>query len=742
MPILIQPQELSSFASDPEKDNNQSDSSSSSSLSSDSSETHKNELIYPVLNSRGLKAQTIAVWCYLKPNSIAIFPPGETDLMSRIVKYSENYLGYERNQHKLTMLTPGQLSPLDIKSAYSVRPGSVVMIFPRTKNQVTIEISQLTVSFSLSVDISMSVYSLKKRVKKKQGIPIDRQELLFMEQALENNRRLLEYKVKNRSTLHLMIQAHFDLLLNVDTFWGISYRFYVDPCSTGTDVVKNVFRRTFSPKGPKEYNNIHEFIIPLHTLILSHRSRFVQWEPCLAGMGIKSGDTLLLTTVVHQNDRKSQNISVITESGQKYEVKASRYDRWSVVAFLLHGLTYIPVDFIKLYKDNQSLDLLRPIGEVAKGTSIVMNNVMTHVDGDLMFGVPLRVSLGNGIIENVKIAANKPVRRIKKRLEHWGVPNALQYQLLTDENKNLPNSSIIQNVVYDLKTTLSLKLEDFPVFVHTPDGVIYKTYTSVMQSIGHFKQKMQIKSGFNMDRCRLIIAGEELHEQDSAILYDAGVSLRTSIFVKLDSKFELFNVLGSSSVSSISIPFKPTASDIERTLKNNKNIPEGSYNCLLTFMYWFFVHRIVDKNKVSYQKQIKKRLPKAKDKLFPFTFTGNLQDNYPHGTQTLPPNYFPGISSPKAFPKAHHHIKSKKSPSFEPTQFLDAATAQGLQPSSSDSVAYGWHRSHMVPFPDIHHLPNKSQALSIAKVQDYLEGSNQFDPDRKQFTYLNSDDDV
>lgn len=164
MPIQIQPQELSGFTRDPEEEDNQSDfSSSSSSLSSDSSD---NELIYPVLNSKGPKAQTIAVWCFLKQHSIVIFPPGESDLTSRIVKYSENYLGYERNQHKLKMLTPGQLSPLDIKSAHSVRPGSVVMIFPRTKNQVNIEISQLNVSFSLSVDISMTVHSLKNCVRK------------------------------------------------------------------------------------------------------------------------------------------------------------------------------------------------------------------------------------------------------------------------------------------------------------------------------------------------------------------------------------------------------------------------------------------------------------------------------------------------------------------------------------------------------------------------------------------------
>lgn len=105
-----------------------------------------------------------------------------------------------------------------------------------------------------------------------------------------------------------------------------------------------------------------------------------------------------------------------------------------------------------------------------------------------------------------------------------------------------------------------------------------------------------------MDRCRLIIVGEEFYEYDLVIFYDVGVSLRILIFVKLDSQYEFFNVLGSFFVSSVSILFKFIIFDIERNLKNNKNILEGSYNCFLIFVYWFFVYRIVDKNKVFYRK--------------------------------------------------------------------------------------------------------------------------------------------
>lgn len=69
--------------------------------------------------------------------------------------------------------------------------------------------------------------------------------------------------------------------------------------------------------------------------------------------------------------------------------------------------------------------MLRLIGEVVKGNLIVMNIVMIYVDGDFMFGVFLRISLGNGIIENVKIVVNKFVRGIKKRFEYLGVFNVL-----------------------------------------------------------------------------------------------------------------------------------------------------------------------------------------------------------------------------------------------------------------------------------------------------------------------------
>lgn len=56
----------------------------------------------------------------------------------------------------------------------------------------------------------------------------------------------------------------------MDIFWGISYRFYVDLCSIGIDVVYNVFYRIFSLKGLKEYNSIYEFLILFYILMLSY----------------------------------------------------------------------------------------------------------------------------------------------------------------------------------------------------------------------------------------------------------------------------------------------------------------------------------------------------------------------------------------------------------------------------------------------------------------------------------------
>ncbi|XP_033751500.1 uncharacterized protein LOC117335539 [Pecten maximus] len=659
----------------------ESDEYESESYSDDSLD---DSMFYPILSVPGTNGQSIGVWSYLKFESIAIFSPSSGDTMQKIVKYAEQNLSYQRDQHKLMMLAPGQLTPIDIKTVYSVRPGSVIMIMPESCVFVTVDIGQLKASFTLTVDVTMTVYKIKSLVKKMKGIPIDRQEILYREKALENYRRLLEYRVTNKCTLYVMIQAHFDLLINIETFWGKTYRFYVDPCCTGTDVIYMVFNRTFSRGGPEDAG-IHELYVPIHVLVLQYKSSFVNSDYCLAYLGIHTGETLTLTTVGHRSNLNLQSISVVTESGERYGITVSKYDRWSILAFMLHGLTNVPVDLIRLYKDNQRMELSSVIGDLPNNTVIMMNVVLTHMDSDLVFGVPLRVNLGHGIIENIRVTPNKSVKSVKRKLERLGVPNATQYELVTG-NKKLVNKALVQNVVLDVKSPLLLQLDTFPVFAHTPDGIIYKTNTNVRQTIGEFKKKIQEKSSHPLSPCRIVMAGEELLGQDTSNLYEAGANVRSSLFIKTSHSTHCFFVIGNNWMVKVRVPVRPTSDDIRQSVWETKKVPECSINCILTLLHWFFMPRMSGKNNVPVQRRIKKRMPIAKEELIPMA-ENELAVETDFILEKRKDKFRPLILS------ATHSVHSKEGdltsrslnnnaaassfihpnvrPHFEPTQFLD-----------------------------------------------------------------------
>ena len=544
------------------------------------------------------------------------------------------------------------------------------MVMPRSKVNVIMEISQLKTKFSLLANVAATFHDVKVQVKLLKGVPIERQEILFMEKAMENNRRLYEYRVKNGSTLHVLIQVHFDLLIDVETFWGKTYRFYMDPCSTGRDVIRTVFSRTFSKYGTPDPGT-HEYYLPLHALVLKFNNKIVMWDVCLGRLDLKSGDKIVLTTVSQQNGMPLQAVKVVTESGEKFIFAVSKYERWSAIAFSLHGMTNIPVDLMRIYMNNTRVDFLSVIGIIPSGASIFMNVVMSDANSDILFGVPLRVNIGNGIVENVQIAVNKTTRSVKKKLERQGVPNATMYELMIN-NQKLANTTRIQDLSYSSSSPLTLHLEKFPIFAHAPDGMIYKTYSHARQTIEEFRQKMQLKSGLSMGQSRLIVCGTEIKADDSVALYDAGIGIKSSVFIQPSYEAELFFIQGSDWVGKIKFPVNPTFSDIHDAVFNNKKIPMQCVDCLLTFLYWYFAPRLSDKYREKLQNW--EQFPVSTDMLFPFhpnRLVGSLNSNRTKRSRKDPLTYS-SINSHKSWsiPKQHENQGSRIRQTFEPSQFL------------------------------------------------------------------------
>ncbi|KAK3585394.1 hypothetical protein CHS0354_020106 [Potamilus streckersoni] len=581
----------------------------------DSNESSESIADYIDIDFNGVVGRAIAVWSYKKQDNITLFTPIPDDTLYRIVKFAEDQLGFNRKDEKIMVLGPGEKEPKEIKDVYSIKPGCVVMIMPRSNVTVMVEINQLKEKFPIIIDPFATVFQVKSYIKKVKGIPIDQQDLLYRDKPMENCRRMFEYHLREKATLHVLIQVTFSLLINVETFWGKSYRLYTDHCNTGSDIIYRIFGRTFSKYGPEQVS-AHELYIPIHVLILQYQHKSFPLDYCLGHFNIRNGDTIIITTVGKESKLNMQVVKVITEMGDKYDIHVSQFDRWSVVAFMLHGVTDVPVDLIRLYKDKTILDLTSVIGEVSQHSVIMMNIMMVTIDNDLMFGIPIKIALGNGIIENIKMVPSKKVGNVKSKLQKLGVPNATLYELVIDDHK-LPNAIKLQDVIQDLRAPIHLKVEKFPIFVHGTDGTIYKTSVHVNQTFGSLKQKLSMKTGQSMSNCHFMISGQEFIEPDSVVLYDCGITTRTSIFLQTKSHIEVFYIYRANWLVKLKIPIKPTGTEIKKCIWDNKDIPEGSITCLQTLMFWYFYPRVSKKNQLPRKRASKKRIPPATLPLLP-----------------------------------------------------------------------------------------------------------------------------
>ena len=553
--------------------------------------------------------KAVVIWSFSRPDSLILFTPRHDDSLFRLVKYAEQNLAFDHLNERITVMDPGERQPREMRSNFSLKPGSVIMIMPRGDINVVVEINQLKAKFAIKVDVMCTVYEVKLYLKRMKGIPIDQQDILYHDRAMENSRRLYEYRVKNNSIMHVLIQVHFDLLINIETFWGKIYRLYVDRCSTGSDLIYTIFGRCFSRFGP-EHVSVHELYVPVHVLVLQHNNRSIHWEYCLGYFGIKNGDTLALTTVGRHSNLNMRPIRVISDTGVNYEITISQFDRWSVVAFIMHGLTNVPVDLIRLYKDTIELDFTSVIGNIPSHKAIMMNVTVTNVDTDMMFGVPLKIVLGHGIVENIKVSPTRTIKDLKTKLESMGVPIASLHELTISDYK-LVSHARVKDIIYDLELPLTLKVERFPIFVHTPDGVIYKTMIDVGHCLDDFKRKIEKKSGHAMSSCRIMLAGQEYLYPDHTTLYQNGFSPKISVFIQTKDFFQTFYITKGSALIRMRIPARPTADDIKRSIWEYQEIPEGSMTCLQTFFFWFFHPRVSRKYLLNKKRKSRIRYPAA-----------------------------------------------------------------------------------------------------------------------------------
>ena len=150
-------------------------------------------------------------------------------------------------------------------SDYNVPKEATLYLILRRRGGMQIFIKTLTgKTITLEVEPSDTIKKVKRKIQDKEGIPPSQQHLIFRRQELKDHQTLDEYKVTNKSSVHLRLEDELGMLINVEFSTGRKIFINASPKDDFESVRKMIYDREGIPVDQQRLSFVSKEVVDDH----------------------------------------------------------------------------------------------------------------------------------------------------------------------------------------------------------------------------------------------------------------------------------------------------------------------------------------------------------------------------------------------------------------------------------------------------------------------------------------------